>query len=487
MIEKKHEKSKSKIDKKIGIMESKREEKSKLNKDQKHEFGKGKVDSFDKLVKENKASGKSWYNGFEGKWWWGMTEEKVRARLIEIEQILGKIKPETSNDVNKEIKPEISNDINKEIKPEISNDINKEIKPEISNDINKEIKPETILEPQTVVDIEQEIGIKVPELIKDIVENGDLEKFDQLIKNNKDSGKNWYNGLDGKWWWGMSEEEARVEIYGQILDKSDKANDRCEIISGKTNDSFKKIHNNRRVAIASIIRNEESNGHLKKFFDCCQKLEKFHDIIYIFIEGDSSDNTYRELEDWLSSRDDYILKKLDKKKPRFPKDKSSGRTRYFAELRNMLIDYALSIPDVSEVLMIDANYGWKGDLVSSLRDIDADIAAPLVVMNKNNNGKFLFYDTWAFRKNGSQFSHYYPYVGYSKLNKPISVDSVGGGYLINRKVLESNVKYNGDRDCEHVGFCQKARKKGFSIKINPNVFIMKGGLRHNGAIDHAQQ
>ena len=144
----------------------------------------------------------------------------------------------------------------------------------------------------------------------------------------------------------------------------------------------------------------------------------------------------------------------------------------------MLIDLAISISDISEVLMIDANYGWKGDLVSSLMNTNADIAAPLVVMNKDRNGNYLFYDTWAFRKNGSQFSHSYPYMGYSKLNKPISVDSVGGGYLIKRKVLESNVKYNGDRDCEHVGFCRKAEKKGFSIKINPKVYIMKGGLRH---------
>ncbi len=291
--------------------------------------------------------------------------------------------------------------------------------------------------------------------------NEEIDKFDQLVKKNKDSGRDWYHGLDGKWWWGMSEDEARKKI-----------------VSGKISRESKKGHSHHRIAVASIIRNEERNGHLKKFFDCCQKLEKYHDLVYIFIEGDSSDNTYGELQNWLSSKNDYILKKMDRKKPRFPKDKSSSRTKYFAELRNMLIGYALSISDVSEVLMIDANYGWKGDLVSSLRDTNADIAAPLVVMNKNRNGKYLFYDTWAFRKNGSQFSHYYPYIGYSKLNKPISIDSVGGGYLIKRKVLEANVIYNGDRDCEHVGFCRKATKKGFSIKINPKVYIMKGGIRH---------
>jgi hypothetical protein len=249
------------------------------------------------------------------------------------------------------------------------------------------------------------------------------------------------------------------------------------MISMKISDKSRKVHSHHRVAVASIIRNEEKNGHLKKFFDYCEKLEKYHDIVYIFIEGDSSDNTYEELQDWLSIKDNYVLKKVDRNKPRFPKDKNPNRTKYFSELRNMLVGYALSISDISEVLMIDANYGWKDDIISLLRNTNADIAAPLVLMNKNHNGKYTFYDTWAFRKDNRQFSHYYPYFGYSKLNKPISVDSVGGGYLIKRKVLEARIRYNGDRDCEHVGFCQRARKKGFSIKVDPRIYIMKGGLR----------
>jgi hypothetical protein len=290
--------------------------------------------------------------------------------------------------------------------------------------------------------------------------NNELEKFDQMVKKNMDIGEHWYHGLNGKWWWGLPEQEVRSKIA-----------------SGQFPRELDQTHHRRKIAVASIIRNEERDGHLKRFFDCCEKLEEYDDVVYIFIEGDSSDNTYVELKDWLSTKDDYILKKVDRNKPRFPKDRSSGRTKHFAKLRNMLIGYALSISDVSEVLMIDANYTWKGDLVSSLRNAKADIVAPLVVMNKSRNGNYIFYDTWAFRKDGRQFSNNYPYIGYSILDKPTNVDSVGGGYLIKRKVLEANVNYNGDRDCEHVGFCQKARRKGFSIKINPKVRIVKGGFK----------
>ena len=95
-------------------------------------------------------------------------------------------------------------------------------------------------------------------------------------------------------------------------------------------------------------------------------------------------------------------------------------------------------------------------------------------MHKDHKGKYLFYDTWAFRKDGRQFSHYYPYTkGIGE--EPLDLDSVGGGYLVKRKVLENGVRYNGDRDCEHVGFCKMAKDKGFSIKVNPKVRIRKGG------------
>ena len=287
-----------------------------------------------------------------------------------------------------------------------------------------------------------------------------IEKFDLIVKENKISGNNWYDGLEGV---GleidclqyMTEEDARKNlIESSIIEKES------------------------RLVIASIIRNEERNGNLKKFLNCCQDLEQSHNnIVYIFIEGDSSDNTYGILRNWLTPKKDYILKKVNRNHRPFAKDRNTRRTIYFAELRNMLIDLALSVPDLSEIFMIDANYGWKDDLISSLKNVDADIVAPLVLMKnhmKNRNEKYLFYDTWAFRRKGRQFSQFYPYTK-SLHSQPLDMDSVGGGYLIKKKVLDDGVRYNGDRDCEHVGFCQIAIYKGFNIKINPNVSIIKGG------------
>ena len=280
-----------------------------------------------------------------------------------------------------------------------------------------------------------------------------VDKFNLSVENNKNLGKAWYEGLKGDWWWGMTEEEARIRLT-------------------EVEKAFEK---NSKIVIASIVRNEEHTGHLKRFLNCCHNLEKhYKNIVYVFIEGDSSDNTYGVLKNWLTPKKNYILKKVDRAHRPFAKDRNTKRTIYFAELRNMLVDLSLSIPEVSEILMIDANYGWKGDLISSLRDACSDISAPLVVMHKTRDKKYLFYDTWAFRKDGRQFSHYYPYTK-NISSEPFDLDSVGGGYLVKRKVLENGVRYNGDRDCEHVGFCKNAKDKGFTIRINPKAHIVKGG------------
>jgi hypothetical protein len=142
---KKGESSKPRKDEKLS---AKKDEKPKL--EQVHELGKGKVDRFNQLVKDNKAAGKSWYRGLEGKWWWGMSENDVRTRLVEVEQILGSIQSAGTNAnvvATEENKHEANITINeenavadKENKPG-ANVATEESKPE-ANVATEESKPE---------------------------------------------------------------------------------------------------------------------------------------------------------------------------------------------------------------------------------------------------------------------------------------------------------------------------------------------------------
>lgn len=242
------------------------------------------------------------------------------------------------------------------------------------------------------------------------------------------------------------------------------------------------------IAICCMVRNEERFGNLKRFFKCCRELEKYHkNLIYIIIEGDSYDDTYKSLKKWLSGGEDgtsrnYILKKYDKGHDKFPKNRDTRRTKYFAEVRNMLVNYILEIPDISLIFMVDASYGFKGNVIvelgKTLRKDGADIAAPLNWSHKDHSGKFMFYDIFAYRKDGKEFTNRWPYHNgvekELKSGKSVRIDSCGGAYLVKRKVFDTGIRYKGDKDCEHVGFTKRARDKGFVIRLDPKVAVRKG-------------
>lgn len=313
-----------------------------------------------------------------------------------------------------------------------------------------------------------------------------LKEFNVLVGKNRKKKKHWYHGLTGEWWKGMSENAARQKLIEteNVFELGDIGD------IGNIGDIEKgEIDQNRTIAICVMVRNEERFGHLKRFVKCCRELEKHHkNLVYVIIEGDSYDLTYKVLKNWLGGKEDgvsrnYILKKYDKGYEKFQKNRDTKRTRYFADVRNMLVDYVLEIPNISLIFMVDASYGFRGNIIVELMKVlkkdKADIAAPMNLSHKDHTGKDMFYDIFAYRKDGKEFTNRYPYhsgiESSLKSGKSIKIDTCGGGYLIKREVLDEGVRYNGHKDCEHVGFCSAARKKGFVIKLNPKVSIRKGG------------
>jgi hypothetical protein len=139
----------------------------------------------------------------------------------------------------------------------------------------------------------------------------------KLIEYNKLSGRQWFFGLQGTWWWEMTEEDVIKKL--EDVEKSPK------------------------IAIASIVRDEECNGNLGRFLGCCQDLEQYHNnIIYIFVEGDSSDRTYNVLNNWVNTREGSILERMNKGTPHYPKIRSTTRTTILGELRNRFFPCQIS-------------------------------------------------------------------------------------------------------------------------------------------------
>ena len=319
------------------------------------------------------------------------------------------------------------------------------------------------------------------------MENINLINFNILVKRNKKKKRSWYHGLKGHWWKGMSENAARQKLVE--TENAFKLDD-GDIDNGiSTVDKIEEINGEKKIAICAMVRNEERFGNLKRFYACCRELEKRHNLVYVIIEGDSYDDTYKSLKKFLCGDEDgkkdrnYILKKYDKGYSKFAKNRDTKRTKYFADIRNMLVDYVLEIPDISLIFMIDASYGFKENIIDELKKTlkrdGADIAAPLNLSHKDHTGKDMWYDIFAFHKDGKEFVNRWPHHNEIESNlksgKSVKLDSCGGAYLVKREVFDAGVRYKGDKTCEHVGLCSAARKKGFVIKLNPKVAVRKGG------------
>jgi len=71
-----------------------------------------------------------------------------------------------------------------------------------------------------------------------------LAEFDQIIANNKISGRDWYYGLEGRWWWGMSESHARkyvVKLEEKIRKREEKAREEVIKLQEKVRKREEKI------------------------------------------------------------------------------------------------------------------------------------------------------------------------------------------------------------------------------------------------------
>lgn len=235
-----------------------------------------------------------------------------------------------------------------------------------------------------------------------------------------------------------------------------------------------------KTVIASIIRNE--GKRLETFLQSCSSLEKINDVQYVFIVGSSIDNTFKIVKQFVDKRSNALLIKEESDNPIFKHNKSLERTKVFAKLRNTLLELSKQFnPDC--VLMIDANILFNSQLITDLNKLTADIVAPLILYDLQTKAQYskldltsmIFYDVWAFRKDGKNFNAAYPF--YENINlksdAPVYLDSVGACFLIKKNVLDAGITFNGDTDCEHVSFCKDAKDRGFSIALNASCCVYK--------------
>jgi glycosyltransferase involved in cell wall biosynthesis len=217
----------------------------------------------------------------------------------------------------------------------------------------------------------------------------------------------------------------------------------------------------------------------------------------IFVDNGSTDSTLSALDSFKSKYGcRYHSLTITRIKRQFNQEPNVEKITNIVAARNRIVELS---PKENNVLFIDDDMNFEPNAINQLIEFSeknkADIAAALMPMyiqvqkdGEKRNEIFLaafvlignnLHPLGNFISDGiSEFK-----VGLWKDRGYRSIDVVGMAFtLINRSVLDK-VKFRIDRG-EDVDFCLDARKLGFSVMLNNNLWVDHVSFRYKKTVKH---
>ena len=216
------------------------------------------------------------------------------------------------------------------------------------------------------------------------------------------------------------------------------------------------------VAICSLFRNSAAYVDSFRAMVTSQARPGI-ELVFSFVEGDSTDDTFARLQAW--ARDDarVLLSKRDVE----PVTDFADRVTKWAALGNVAIDQALTT-SCDRLLWCESDLVLPNDLLEQLVPEPCDIVAPAIFLGS------MFYDTWGFRGvDGVRFSNHAPYHGEFRHHALVPLSSVGSCVLFRRTLFDRGVRFRGSYDDGLlVGVCRDATALGFATFMDSRVAIL---------------
>lgn len=226
------------------------------------------------------------------------------------------------------------------------------------------------------------------------------------------------------------------------------------------------------IVVVSAFRNSVS--YIDRYFDQIGSLtihanrdSQAHSIRVVAVEGDSQDKTTDKLKS-LASRGIKgsrsipltIINHAHGKRVFSSTEDSDRLSALTGVMQSGMAAVDPTHDDV--VLYVESDIIWHAHQVGSIIDLayrrqdGFDIVAPMVFAGD------LFYDVWAFRKNGNRFSPFLPYHSDLQPSTITEVDSVGS-CLAFRSELAELVSAIGEHGL--VSWCAGAKSLGYRIGV----------------------
>jgi len=202
--------------------------------------------------------------------------------------------------------------------------------------------------------------------------------------------------------------------------------------------------------ILSIFSNSEK--YLDTYINQIKNLKE--KPFLILLEGDSQDNTYETLKEFIKDYNGYLLK--DDRGKIFPSVVNPKKFIQVSELFNKIFDL---IPDkASKVAFIESDLEWNPEDLDFLFDLveDYSFICPYVIYKPEN----IFYDIWAYRRSEDDYFKH----DLTTLSYEIEELYSAGSFLVMNADIARNNRLSADEAI--VGFCKSVKESLFCIPLH---------------------
>ena len=190
------------------------------------------------------------------------------------------------------------------------------------------------------------------------------------------------------------------------------------------------------------------------------------DIHIAVCEGDSKDDTWERLLQWVTKDKRLRLVTYDLGMPKYGSIVNRDRFIVLAKVFNRALDQ-IDLKEADWVLFVPFDVDYAPDVVKRLAAHDKDMVSPLTWIGN------VFYDTWAMAERGmpslpwGNFSWEWAQTHLG--NQLIEMDRLGGMVLMKADVLRAGCRYT-EAEVDR-GLSRCAREKGFRLWVDPTTHI----------------
>lgn len=220
-----------------------------------------------------------------------------------------------------------------------------------------------------------------------------------------------------------------------------------------------------RVVMCSMWRNDLHRRLVDRVEHLLAKAETYPALRWLWVVADSTDDTTRALADLSVG---YDVRIVDIGDTGIEGIDATSRLRRLSATANEYFNWC---ENADYVLVHESDIASPSNIVNRLVAHAEQGRCPIAAwpMIEIMDGHHIFYDVWAFRKDGQRFTSHQPYHPCWRLNEPFTVDSFGTVFMFNAE----DAPYLRMENQAVLNLCEVLRVRGRELWVDPTLTVIQ--------------